>query len=84
MKGALAAGTVLNLVVVGAWSAATAATMNPAPPLHLSVHHLAASYLALASAPTGNALELFAVVAAIYALCIFAAGWLARRRDDAR
>jgi hypothetical protein len=49
--------------------------MGPVPPLHLSVHHPVASYLALASAPTGNGLELFAVVAFIYAMCLFLAGW---------
>ena len=77
MKGALAAGSVLSLIVAGIWSVSTAATMGPMPPLHLSVHHLAASYLALANAPTGNGLELFAVVAAIFTLCLFVA---ARRR----
>jgi hypothetical protein len=72
------AGTVLSLLVVGAWSVIGAATLGPVPPLHLSVHHPVASYLALAAAPTGNAAELFAVVAFIYALCLFLAGW--RRR----
>jgi hypothetical protein len=74
MRG-LAAGTVLSLLVVGAWSVIGAATLGPVPPLHLSVHHPVASYLALAAAPTGNAAALFAVVAAIYALCLFLAGW---------
>ena len=52
--------------------------MGPVPPLHLSVHHPVASYLALAAAPTGNAAELFAVVAVIYAVCLFTAGPAAR------
>ena len=71
MTRGLVAGTVLSLIVVGAWSAVAAATMGPVPPLHLSWHHPVASYLALAAAPTGNAAELFAVVAVIYALCLF-------------
>ena len=37
------------------------------------MHHPVASYLALAAAPTGNAAELFAVVAVIYAVCLFTA-----------
>ncbi len=74
MRG-LVAGTVLSLLIVGAWSVIGAATLGPVPPLHLSVHHPVASYLALASAPTGNGLGLFAVVAAVYALCLFLAGW---------
>ena len=73
MKRGLVAGTVVSLIVVGFWSAAAAATIGPVPPLHLSVHHLVASYLALAAAPTGNAAELFAVVAVIYAVCLFTA-----------
>ena len=80
MRGALAAGTVLSLIVVGAWSVIGAATLGPVPPLHLSVHYPVTSYLALASAPAGNGLELFAVVAAIYALCLFWAGWRRTRK----
>jgi hypothetical protein len=76
------AGTVLSLLVVGAWSVIGAATLGPVPPLHLSVHHPLASYLALAAAPTGNGLELFAVVAAIYAACLFVAGWRRARRGQ--
>ena len=72
MKRGLVAGTVVSLIVVGFWSAAAAA-MGPVPPLHLGVHHPVASYLALAAAPTGNAAELFAVVAVIYAVCLFPA-----------
>ena len=85
MKRGLVAGTAVSLIVVGAWSVAGAATMGPVPPLHLSVHHPVASYLALAAAPTGNAAELFAVVAFIYALCLFLAGWrrARNRRADA-
>ena len=81
MTRGLAAGTVVSLIVAGAWSAMAAAAIGPVPPLHLSVHHPAASYLALAAAPTGNAAELFAVIAVIYAVCLFRA---ARRRARAR
>jgi len=80
MRRALITGTVLSLIVVGAWSVAGAATMGPAPALHLSVQHLVASYLALAAAPTGNGAELFAVVAVIYALCLLVAGYRDGRR----
>ena len=81
VKGALAAGTVLSLLVTGLWSVIGAATLGPVPPLHLDWHHPAASYLALAAAPAGNAAELFAVVAVIYAVCLFTA---ARRRARTR
>ena len=79
--GALAAGTVLSVVVTGAWSVMAEATTGPLPAPHLSWHHPAASYLALAAAPTGNGADLFAVIAVIYALCLFRA---ARRRARAR
>lgn len=78
MKAGLIAGTLLSLIIVGAWSSASAATANPMPPLHLSSHHLLASYWALASAPTGNGFGLLAVVAVTYALCLFAG---LRRRE---
>jgi len=82
VRRGLVAGTVLSLIVVGAWSVVGAATLGPVPALHLSVHHPVASYLALAAAPTGNGLELFAVVAAIYAACLFLAGWHRARRGQ--
>ena len=81
LKGALATGTVLSIAVTGAWSVMAAATMGPVPALHLSWRHPAASYLALAAAPAGNAAELFAAVAVIYAVCLFTA---ARRRARTR
>ena len=68
MKRGLVAGTVVSLIVVGFWS--VAAAIGPVPPLHLSWRHSVASYLALATAPTGNAAELVAV---IYAVCLFTA-----------
>ncbi len=84
MRGALIAGTVLSVLVTGAWSLMAAATMGPAPALRLSWHHPVASYLALAAAPTGSGLELFAVVAVIYAVCLLRAGWRAREREGPR
>jgi hypothetical protein len=81
VKRGLVAGTVLSLIVVGFWSAAGAATMGPVPPLHLSVHHPAASYLALAAAPTGNGWALFTVLSVIYMLCLLVAGWRKEHRE---
>jgi hypothetical protein len=80
VRGALVAGTVLSLIVVGAWSVLAAATLGPVPPLHLDWHHPVAAYLALAAAPTGTAPGLFAVVAAIYTLCLLVAGRRRARR----
>ena len=80
MPRALAAGTVFSLLVVGVWSWTAAATMPPRPPLHLSVHHLWASYWALAAAPTGNGGALYAVLAVIYMAALLAAGRRERRR----
>ena len=80
MKRGLLAGTVVSLIVVGLWSVSAAASMGPAPALHLSWRHPVASYVALAAAPTGNAAELFAVVAAIYVVCLLVAGWRGARR----
>ena len=73
MRRGLGAGTVVALIVTGAWSILAAATTGPVPPLHLSWRHPVASYLVLAAAPTGNAAELSAVVAVIYAVCLFTA-----------
>ena len=84
MKRALVAGTVVSVIVTGAWSILAAATTGPVPPLNLSVHHPVASYLALAAAPTGNAAELFAVVAVIYAVCLFPAAMRRARTRGGR
>ena len=81
MTRGLVTGTAASLIVTALWSAAAAAAIGPVPPLHLSVHHPVASYLALAAAPTGNATELFAAVAVIYTVCLFTA---ARRRARTR
>ena len=61
MRRGLVAGTVLSLIVAGPGRSRLRRRWARSPPLHLSWHHPVASYLALASAPTGNGGELFAV-----------------------
>ena len=77
----LAAGTVLSLAAVGA-----IARNDPGPAAfpRLPARHPLASYRALADAPTGNGLELFALVAFIYFACMFVAGWRQARRRNPR
>jgi len=75
----LAAGTVLSL---GAVAGLASQDPGPVPVLRLSARHPLASYLALASAPFGNGWELFALVALIYAACLFAWGLRDARRHD--
>ena len=82
MRIALAAGTVLSLAAVAA-----IASQDPGSAAfpRISAQDPLASYWALADAPTGNGLELFALVAFIFAVCIFVAGWRhARRRSPGR
>ena len=76
MRTALAAGTVLSLVAVAA-----IASQDPglAAFPRISARHPLTSR-ALAGAPTGNGAELFALVAFIFAVCIFVAGWRHARR----
>ena len=83
MKGAAITGTVLSLVVVSAWAWLASLTIGPAAPLHLG-RDLASDYAQVASAPTGNGGELFAVVAFIYAACFGVAGWRRARTGGAR
>jgi hypothetical protein len=68
--------------VVSAWSWTASLTIGPDVPLHLG-RNLLADYAQLASAPTGNGAELFAVVAVIYALCLLVSGWRRHRRGGA-
>jgi hypothetical protein len=77
MRIPLVAGTVLSLAAVAA-----IASQDPGPAVfpRLSARHPLASYRALAGAPTGNGLELFALTAFIYFACIFVAGWRHARR----
>ena len=77
----LAAGTVLSFGAVAA-----IASQDPGPVAfpRLSARHPVASYRALADAPFGNGLELFALTAFIYFVCIFVAGWRRARRPDPR
>ena len=79
---ALVAGTVLSAAVTAAWSFTSTLTMGPPPALHLTTGDLPGDYVQLAAAPTGNGIALFAVVAAICALCLFVAGWLRLRREE--
>ena len=79
MRIPLAAGTVLSLVAVAA-----IASQDPGPTAfpRLSARDPLASYRALADAPTGYGVELFALTAVIFAVCIFVAGWRRARRSD--
>lgn len=79
MRVPLAAGMVLSLA-----AAAAIASQDPGPAMfpHLSARDPVASYRALAAAPFGNGLELFGLVAFIFAVCIFVAGWRHARRPD--
>ena len=79
MRIPLAAGTVLSLVAV-----AGIASQDPGPAAfpRLSARQPLAAYRALADAPFGNGAELFALVAVIFAVCIFVAGWRHARRHS--
>ena len=80
LRTPLIAGTIISLAVTAVWAWLSALTIGPSGPLDVTWRHPAASYLTLAAAPTGNGLELFAVVAFIFAVCIFVAGWRHARR----
>jgi hypothetical protein len=82
VRGPLTTGTVVSLVAVSAWSYMASLAIGPAAPLHLG-RNLLSDYVQLASAPTGNGAELFAVVAVIYASCLLASGWRRHRRGGA-
>jgi hypothetical protein len=75
----LAAGTVLSLAAV---SGLACLDPGPAPFPRVSPRHPLAAYMALAAAPFGNGLELFALVAFIFAAVILVAGWRHARRPD--
>jgi hypothetical protein len=80
IRAALVTGTVLSLAAVSAWSLSAAGTIGAPGPLHLS-RDLPGDYAALASAPTGNGMALFAVVALIYAACFLVSGLRRFRRE---
>jgi hypothetical protein len=80
LRAALVTGTVLSLAVTAAWAWLSALTIGPAGRLDLTWRHPEASYVTLAAAPAGNGWELLVVVALIYAVCIFVAGWRYARR----
>lgn len=77
---ALVTGTFVSAAVTAAWSCLASLTAKPAAPVHLG-RDLPADYARLAAAPTGNAWELFTVVAVICALCLLASGWRQHRRE---
>jgi len=77
----LAAGTVLSLAAV---SGLACLEPGPAPFPRVSFRHPLAAYMALAAAPFGNGLELLALTAFIFAVCIFVAGWRHARRHTPR
>ena len=79
-RGPLLAGTVVSLAVVSAWSWMASLAIGPAGPLHLG-RNLLSDYAQLASAPTGNGAQLFAVVAFIYAACLLVHSWRRHLRD---
>jgi hypothetical protein len=82
VRGPLIAGTVVSLAVVSAWSYMASLAIGPAAPLHPG-RNLLSDYAQLAAAPTGNAWDLFAVVAVIYALCLLVSGCRCNRRGGA-
>ncbi|MGH3405329.1 MAG: hypothetical protein ACRDRJ_22920 [Streptosporangiaceae bacterium] len=69
----LVAGTVLSLLVTWAWALLADLTIGTAPPVRLSLRDPAGDYARLAGAATGNAWQLFAVVAVIYTVCLLPA-----------
>ena len=79
MRTPLALGTALSL---GAVAAIASQDPGPATFPRLSARYPLASYLALATAPFGNGWELLALVALIYAACLFAWGLRDARRSD--
>jgi hypothetical protein len=82
-RAALITGTVTSLAVTAAWSfTATLTIASPAAPDLTG--NLPGDYMQLAGSATGSSpAALFAVVAVIYALCLFTSGWR-RMRDDGR
>jgi hypothetical protein len=83
-RRALAAGTAVSFAVAAAWAYSTSLTsFGPAPAPRLTASP-AADYAQLASGTTGSVPELFAVLAAVFAVSLFASGWrLVRGRRDA-
>jgi hypothetical protein len=73
-RAPLITGTILSLAAVSAWSYMASLAIGPAAPLHLG-RNLLSDYAQLASAPTRNGAELFAVVAFIYAACLLVHSW---------
>jgi K+-transporting ATPase A subunit len=71
---ALAAGTVITIVVTALWAFSTTLTSaGPVPAMHLR-HGPVADYGQLAGTVTGSVRAMFAVDALIYATCLAIAG----------
>jgi hypothetical protein len=81
-RAALATGTALSAAVTSAWAWAASLAAGPAEPMHLGPN-LLTDYAQLASAPTGNGWDLFAVMAVIYTTCLLVSGWRRHRRGGA-
>lgn len=79
-RAALTTGTISSAAVTAAWSFTSTLTMGPPPVLHLT-RDLPGDYMQLAAAPTGNAVALFAMIAATCALCLFVSGWRRMRNE---
>lgn len=77
IRGPVVAGIILSLGAV-----AFIAHQDPGRAVfpHLSARQPLASYRALADAPFGNGLELFALTAVIFFACFLVAGWRQGRR----
>jgi hypothetical protein len=82
VRAALVSGTALSLGAVTAWSCMANLAVGPPAPLHLT-RNLPADYAALAAAPAGSGIALFAVVAVIYTACFAVAGLRRMRREAA-
>jgi hypothetical protein len=79
IRAALITGTAVSLAVTAVWSYMASLAIGQAALVHLG-RDLPADYARLAGAATGNGWALFAVVAAVYALCLLASGWRQHRR----
>jgi len=79
-RRAVVTGTVLSVLVTAAWSYTATLSVGPMAPLSLTRHDLPGDYAQLAAAATGSSpWALFAVTAAICALCLLASGLRGRR-----
>jgi hypothetical protein len=81
IRAAVTTGTLASFAVTIVWAGTATLTIGTPPVLHLSLRDPLRDYMQLADAATGsNGLVLFAVLAAIFALCFFLSGLRARRK----